>query len=297
MSSGLPNDTLDKARSFIYRNARLLDRLRFAYYWEKGTKKAVLTALKGYQNDDGGFGHALEPDIRCPHSQPVPTELALLYMDDLDRYDAGMVGHIGRYLKQIALPDGGFPRAHLSINAFPHAPWWETSSDDAFSVNPTGSLLGLLMKQKAWMGYEHEPWFRLSVRQMWEHMENAEPDGYHEAVHWISFLRVFPDRALSRPYLNKLDEWLAKPGSIERNPEAQGYVHKVLDWAPRRDSYAAKFVTPEEVQLHLAYMQAEQREDGGWPISWATLSPAVELEWRGYLTVERLLTLKSYGKL
>ncbi|MCC3373084.1 hypothetical protein [Cohnella sp. REN36] len=295
MINGLPDGTLEKARSFLYRHARLVDRLRFAFHWEKGSKKAVLTALKAYQNDDGGFGNALEADIRCPQSQPVTTEFALLYMNDLDRFDAGMVASVGRYLKQIALPDGGFPRAHRSIGAYPHAPWWATEEDETFSVNPTGNLLGLMMKQKAWTLYEHEPWFRLSMRQMWEHMEQTLPADYHEGVQWIGFLSVVPDRALSRPYLSKLDEWLARPGVIERDPLAQGYVHKVLDWAPRKDSYAAKFVTPEDIRLHLAHLLAEQQEDGGWPISWTALSPAVEMEWRGYVTVERLLTLRSYG--
>jgi hypothetical protein len=38
---------------------------------------SVVDALRGYRNPDGGFGHALEPDLRCPGSQPAPTLYAL----------------------------------------------------------------------------------------------------------------------------------------------------------------------------------------------------------------------------
>ena len=56
----------DRAEKFIYNNARLLERQLFAYHFKGGSREQVLTALRAYQNEDGGFGHALEPDIRCP---------------------------------------------------------------------------------------------------------------------------------------------------------------------------------------------------------------------------------------
>lgn len=58
-----------KAREFVYANARLLDRRRFEYHFEQGKAHPVLDALRAYQNSDGGFGSALEPDIRTPCSQ------------------------------------------------------------------------------------------------------------------------------------------------------------------------------------------------------------------------------------
>jgi hypothetical protein len=68
---------LGRAKEFIYKNARLLDRKRYEFHFEGGTKEEVISVLRAYQNQDGGFGNALEPDIRCPQSQPVPTEMAL----------------------------------------------------------------------------------------------------------------------------------------------------------------------------------------------------------------------------
>lgn len=40
--------TFEKARAFIYRNARPLDLARWQYHFEGGSKEAVLTALAAY---------------------------------------------------------------------------------------------------------------------------------------------------------------------------------------------------------------------------------------------------------
>lgn len=49
--------------------------------FKDGSPNYVVDALRLYQNADGGFGNALEPDIRCPDSQPVPVQYALKVLD------------------------------------------------------------------------------------------------------------------------------------------------------------------------------------------------------------------------
>src|SRR6266566_7587309 len=70
-----------QATGFVWRTARLLDRHRFAFLFLDGPRDAVLAALRPYQNADGGFGHALEPDLRGPVSQPLPVWSALRVLD------------------------------------------------------------------------------------------------------------------------------------------------------------------------------------------------------------------------
>ncbi|MBI4926641.1 MAG: hypothetical protein HY835_02670, partial [Anaerolineae bacterium] len=60
-----------RAADFIWKNARLLDRRLFAFDFLDGSAEAVVSALAAYQNADGGFGNALEPDKRTPYSTPV----------------------------------------------------------------------------------------------------------------------------------------------------------------------------------------------------------------------------------
>lgn len=288
-------EVLARARTYLYANSRLLDRRRFEYHFEGGSKQAVLDTLRAYQNPDGGFGHALEPDIRCPGSQPVPTEMALHVMDDIGAYDPDILEGIVRYLRAIALPDGGFPFVFRSASEYPHAPWWKAERDDVPSINPTGTILGLLYKQKTNPAIAEEAWFKRCEEYVWRTMELEQPNGYHDGIQWIEFLRHTPDQARAQGYLAIVDEWLKRPGTVERDPNGQGYVHKVLDWAPTPSSYASRFISDEDLRVHLQALVDQQQEDGGWAISWPAVGPGADAEWRGWLTVDRLKTLRAYG--
>src|SRR5258708_40067018 len=96
---------LSQATDFIWRTARLLERRRFAYLFLDGSPEAVLEALLPYQNPDGGFGNGLEPDLRTPLSQPVPTWTALCILHEIENMDAALVAQICDYLLTITTPE------------------------------------------------------------------------------------------------------------------------------------------------------------------------------------------------
>src|SRR5215213_7159325 len=83
---------LDAARAFIAAHARVLDRRRFERLFDGGEAGPVRDAVAAYRNADGGFGHALEPDGRCPGSQPAAMQLALRVLDECDAWDEDLVG-------------------------------------------------------------------------------------------------------------------------------------------------------------------------------------------------------------
>jgi hypothetical protein len=286
---------LNRAKEFLYNNARLLDRKRFEYHFEGESNVEVVNVLRVYQNQDGGFGSALEPDIRCPKSQPVPTEVALTIMDEIDYFDPYIVKGIAKYLRSITLTGGGVPFVFKSASDYPHAPWWKTDADDRPSINPTGRIFGLLHKQKAYTDLYREEWFLKNEQFIWNYFEYWDPKDYHDGIQLITFLEYVPDIIKANKYWPRVDEWLGRPGTIERNPIAGGYVHKVLDWCPNSSSYSRKFVSDEEIKIHIQALIEQQQKDGGWPINWPALSTGTELEWRGWITVERLRTLRSYG--
>ena len=58
------------ADRFMLSQARLLERRLFATVFLGQPAARVVDALRGYQNDDGGFGHALERDNLRP-GQPA----------------------------------------------------------------------------------------------------------------------------------------------------------------------------------------------------------------------------------
>ncbi|MDR9855286.1 hypothetical protein RJP21_16845 [Paenibacillus sp. VCA1] len=287
-----------KAREFVYANARLLDRRRFAYHFEQGSADSVLNALRSYQNDDGGFGSALEPDIRTPYSQPVAVECALAILDEIGAADPGILRGIRKYLKDTERDGGGFPRAKIDVNEYPHAPWWNTADDSHGSLNPTGRILGLLHKLKAEpLPGEEDAWFSRSTDFVWSRIPLADPSDYHDLIQCITFLEHVPNRRRAEAELRKVDEWLQVPGTIELDPDASGYVHTVLDWAPSPESYARKWISREDIGRHLDVLIERQQEDGGWDMNFSALSGGNEAEWRGLVTVDRLVTLKAYGRL
>jgi len=292
----MSNDGIrERAQTFIYANARLLDRRRFEFLFEDGSPKTVLHALRAHQNPDGGFGNALEPDIRGPESQPVPTEMALMVMDELGYFDEDLLDGIIRYLRNATLPDGGLPWVSSVGSDYPRSPWWVASVPAQPSVNPTGRILGLLYKQRVRDDFYTEPWFVKSVEYLWGTLEQNMPQGYHDGVQWVTFLQEAPGQDRAATIWPVLEQWFRKPSTIETDPHATGYVQKILDWAPLSDSYAKQFVASADVEAHLEALVHQQQEDGGWPINFPPLSSGVHMEWRGSITVDRLKTLRSYG--
>src|SRR4029077_17176219 len=83
-------------------SARVLDRRRFQRLFEDGPAAPVRDAVAAYRNDDGGFGHALEPGWRAPGSQPAAAAMALRIMDEADAWDEVLVRGACDWLVSVA---------------------------------------------------------------------------------------------------------------------------------------------------------------------------------------------------
>jgi hypothetical protein len=137
------------ARNFVYRNARPLDLARWTYLFENGSKADVLKCLAAYQNPDGGFGHALEPDCWNPNSSPVQTWTATQIIKELNLEDKEhpVIQGILKYLSSGADFDGHtWANSIPSNNDYPHAPWWSFNPSSETTYNPTASLIGFILK-------------------------------------------------------------------------------------------------------------------------------------------------------
>jgi hypothetical protein len=280
---------LQNAQDFTWCNARLIERYLFTCLFANGSKEPVLAALRAYQNEDGGFGNALEPDKRCPSSQPQDIEIALHILDAIDAMDEPMVAGACDYLVTITTPEGGVPYALPSVNAYPHAPWWTVEDNPPASLNPTAAIAGLLLKY----GIQH-PWVEMASNFCWREIAATDTTEFHTLMPVITFLEHTPDRARAEYELQRIASRLTQPGIIELDPNAEGYIQKPLDWAPTPQSFCRRLFDDETMKKHLVALADRQQGDGGWPISWEAISPAVEIEWRGRITIEVLRTLDAY---
>ena len=144
------NDIFDRARKWIYFNARHIDLVRFQYLFENGSREAVLSALMEYQNEDGGFGDALEADSFNPLSSPIQTWAATEILNEVClEEDHPIIQGILKYLESGKDFNG---RCWLntvpSNNDYPHASWWHYNiqSYDTIIYNPTAALAGFALR-------------------------------------------------------------------------------------------------------------------------------------------------------
>lgn len=143
---------LEKARKFIYHNARPLDLARWQYHFENGSQDAVLSILETYQNEDGGFGYGLEADCFNPNSSPIQTWAATEILREIHFADSfhPIIKGIIQYLSSGL----DFDKQHRqwlntvpSNNDYPHAIWWTYKSGEGeFKYNPSACLAGFFIK-------------------------------------------------------------------------------------------------------------------------------------------------------
>jgi hypothetical protein len=282
---------LDKATDFIWKNARLLDRLRFAHLFLGEPKDHVTVALGAYKNADGGFGNSLEPDLRGPNSQPVPVWSALVILDEIDALTPGLAKPLLNYLERITTDEGGVPCVLSSAKDFPHAPWWETGDNPPADLNPTAGIAGLLHRH----GVKH-PWLKRATDFSWHKIETATETSPYELRCILQFLENVPDQTRAKQAFAKIKTMVEKQDFIELDPMAKGEVHFPLDFAASPDSLGRQLFDDQTIERHLDALVGKQQPDGGWNVNFLIWTPVTECEWRGIHTVERLKTLRAYGR-
>jgi hypothetical protein len=288
-------EIIARAADFLWRSARLLDRQRFAHLFLGAPAAPVKAAVLAYQNPDGGFGNALEPDKRCPDSQPVDVETALRVLDELGDgvdWQSPLLAGVVDYLDTITTPEGGIPFVLPSVRAYPRAPWWDADDNPPASLNPTAAIAGLLQKHRV-----HHSWLDRASAYCWRGISEGATEDVHALLCVLTFLENAPDRARADREFERIGERLFAVKLVELDPAGEGYVKKPLDWAPTPASWCRRLFADQVIAAHLDALAAGQQADGGWTISWPPVSPLVELEWRGFVTVEALKTLRAYGRL
>jgi hypothetical protein len=287
------------AAAFVAANARVLDRRRFQRLFEDGPAAPVRDAVAAYRNDDGGFGHALEPDCRAPGSQPAAAEMALRIMDETDAWDEALVQGACDWLAAVAPAEGGAAFVEAALEGWPHAPWWVPEEGHPASLVATGMIAGTLYARSV-----SHPWLDSAAEVMWNRIAKLDAGqggaatlGGYEMFGVLGFLQYVPDRDRAREVFGRVGPLILERNLVALDPEAPGEVHGVLSFAPEPDSLARALFDDATVQAHLDHLAQGQKEDGGWTFNWPAWSPAAELDWRGFLTVDALRVLRANGRL
>jgi hypothetical protein len=276
------------AERFVLANGRLLDRHRLAALLHDAPTAPVLDTLRAYRNRDGGFGHALEPDVRAAASEPASTLHALEVLAEIDALDDPMLPAAAAWIASIADPEGGVPFVLPSAADSPRAPWMVPSDGGSFLTFAITAVLS----QTRW----REPWLQRANGWCWAKLD--EPDeltGY-----WVKFALGFLDRVPEAPRANATIERLrAQVGTDGSIPVPGGAAEERLTplmLSVRPGARSRALFTDAQIEAGLAALEAGQQDDGGWTFDWLAWSLGQALEWRGIVTLRALVTLRAHGR-
>jgi hypothetical protein len=276
------------AERFIWSAARLVDRHRYALLFAGGPPDPVVDALRGYRNPDGGFGHALEPDLRSPESQPAPTLYALEILDEAGAADSELARGAHAWIASIAAADGGIPSALPGFEGYPHAPWWTTEP---------GSMLTLALAAVLHAsGASDDGWLDRSTDWCWRSIETNELPTPYWLKYACRFLDAVADERRAEAAIDSLATRVDTP-TLAPAGGAEGEALRPLDLSPLPGSRSRRLVGEAAVESHLDAVESEQQEDGGWMFDWLAWSPAQTADWRGNVTIRALTWLRDNGRL
>ena len=300
----LITEAFTHAREFLRQQGRPLERALYCYHFGCTYPIDARAALVAFQNQDGGFGRGIEPDLRLPDSSAIATAVAFQHMRE-----TGMLAEDPMVLAAVRWTQAAFdrplarwPAVPASVNESPHAPWWTWSGpgQPGFTANPGVELVAHLWHYNS----VADAAFLADVTDRAESLIDALPSKL-EMHDLLCLLRLADTLAVPAVLRNKAADHVrqAGPAIVARDPSAwTGYAAKPLLLAPRADSLLTPLLA-DAVAANLDYEIGRQGADGAWSPNWnwAGLYPndwtRAERDWKSVLTLQTLLSLRSFGRL
>jgi hypothetical protein len=277
------------AETFVLANARVLERHRMAALLHGGGAAPVLAALRAYRNPDGGFGHALEPDVRAPESEPAATLAAVDVLAEVGASGDEMVAAAGAWIASIAAPDGGVPFVMPTAARAPHAPWMVPVEGGSQLTFP---LVAALLETGA-----AEPWLSRASEWCWARLERTDELGGYVVKFALTFLDAVPDERRAADAIERLRARIGDDGTLPVPGGTEDERLMPLTLSPSPGSRSRALFTAGQIEHDLDRLEQGQQEDGGWMFDWLAWSPGQTVEWRGILTVLALGVLSANGRI
>ncbi len=302
----LDRQSFQRAIDSIYEHGRTLEEASVQHLFRETDPEIVIGELKSYQNEDGGFGNALEPDFRLPSSSPLATSIAFQILEELEMNSSWseMIEPAVQYLEDSYDEQrGGWLTVPESVNDFPHAPWWHFDDEKGGTIidnhwgNPTAELTGYLYRHQNMVSeIDVEALIDRAVDHINSLLEFESPA---EVYCYVRLYHLLPSEKSG-----EMEDQITKgvQGLVEEDPdEWSKYVPQPLHFIKNRDS--PRFGIPEEsIERNLDYMASRLNSSGmlkpNW--EWGRYQDTWEIareEWIGILTLRALVTLKDFNRI
>ncbi|UQZ36107.1 hypothetical protein C2I18_22785 [Paenibacillus sp. PK3_47] len=296
-------------RQWLYRNARPLELARWNYHFEQGDAAAVLEALSAYQNEDGGFGHALEADSWNPNSTPLTTATAVERLLEIHWNGNGhpVVQGILNYLDSGAdMENNSWANVVASNTNYPHAPWWNMASDSTSrsTFNPTAILSGFLLKFAERDSSLFERGLSIAKEMQSLFLQNPAIE-MHPLICVLTLLDCIAEAQLCGEFnYGQLKDAAKKQITVllERNAgDWSGYSCRPSAFIKSPDSLGYED-NAALLQRELDYLLEIRNPQGIWNLTWSWGSYEKEFAisehwWKSHIAIENLLLLQSFGRL
>ena len=306
----LTQEQFERARTYLKTQARPTERTLFEHSFENGSVEAVLTHLEKFQNTDGGFGNALEPDMRSPSSSALATEIGLGIMAELGvSSDHIMVrGAVGYALDSLDEDTKTWRVAPLDVNEHPHASWWHDAEGslartfDNYLVTPRAGIIAYLY---AYADLVPPDWLEEVAEATLTTVKGMDDEKFGGGGDVLNYIRKLAE-AQGLPEQEK--DWLVPrvrklaDRVVARYPKQwTTYCAPPLKLAPTPEAITAA-VLADCLPTHLDYLIAQQSPQGYWDVTWEwgdylDVWEDAKAEWRGILIMEALTSLKAYGRI
>ena len=299
-----------KAREFLKMHARTLECSLFDHYFEDGPIDLVAAELKKFQNSDGGFGNALEPDLRSPSSSALATEMGMqiLAKSGVSAEHPIVIAAVAYILNSLDPDTLPWRVAPLDVNDHPHAPWWHDEDGylkrtfDDYLIIPRAGIIAVLhhyaeLLPAGWLSHS-----TATTLKAIKEMDAEKFGGGGDALVYTRKLAEVNGLAVGeKAWLSKKVQQLANQIVARKPEEWSQYCAPPLKLAPRPECITSG-VLADCLPSHLDYIIEGQHPEGFWDVTWAwsDYPDAWEIakgEWRGYLTLETLLSLRAYGRI
>ncbi len=296
---------IKNAQNTLEKECRLLEAARLSFLFLGGSKEAVISELRSFQNADGGLGKALEPDFRLPSSSAIATSFALDIFVEVGM-DSGhdLVIEAVRYLEDTFDPSQGtWYIVPKEVDAYPRAAWWNydgwvnEDSTVAYPGNPGAELLGYLWHFKI------EPdTFDLeeATERMIKRLLNFK--GHMEVHELYSYLRMY--EFLSSYYQDRMREILVRQSLdlVNKDPSKwDTYVPQPVNFVKDRNFFLYPPLA-DVTEMNLDYIIETMRSDGTWEPTWhwgrfPEEWEKAKLEWKGVETVKKMKIMRAFDRL
>lgn len=301
----LSAENFERARDFVQKQARPVDQTLFAYTFEEGEPEAVWDALRAFANEDGGFGHGMEPDLRLPASSMLGTITALPYLlqtnapVDHPLVENGIRFLINGYDQNLK----GWRIIPPEANDYPRAMWWHYDPEKADQNvidnwgNPSACAVAYLQRYASLVP---DDFLReVTDKAMTELRAKKDAIDGQTFLTYVELAEELPAE-LSAPMWEMLKR-RAHAAIVTDPAEWSGYGIRPL-CAVSDPSSPLMEPLGEAVNAHLDFEIDHQEADGSWHPFWnwgryEDEWKTAKVEWQGQMTVKLLRSFKAFGRI